>query len=327
MNNFEKEEIKNLITKCDYSNALKKLESKYSSFPNDIYIIDTLIDVYFNLDKIEECIKTIKKSIKISPSSYPEKYYTLAQLEDDKNKSVELYKKGIEIIENLPNKDKNLIDLISSGYASIANLYMTTDLCDDPNAENICEESLKKGLEINENNIDCLIQLSNLRILRKKDDEVKIILKKLSDLIFNMEFSDEDFPERDVLFNFSKNYAEINDYKNAIKVVKLILKIDDLDLESWYYLSFYQYNYKNYEDSFDTLKKFDEIYQKNKNNNDWDNNILNDIIDAGKELYEVLDKMPKPLINNNIEDQNEQENENNEIINDNNNDDEKMNIE
>ena len=37
MNNFEKEEIKNLITKCDYSNALKKLESKYSLFPNDIY--------------------------------------------------------------------------------------------------------------------------------------------------------------------------------------------------------------------------------------------------------------------------------------------------
>ena len=74
MNNFEKEEIKNLIIKCDYSNALKKLESKYSSFPNDIYIIDTLIDVYFNLDKIEECVKTIKKSIKFR---YPFRFLRL----------------------------------------------------------------------------------------------------------------------------------------------------------------------------------------------------------------------------------------------------------
>ena len=134
-----------------------------------------------------------------------------------------------------------------------------------------------------------------------------------------MQFSDEDFPERDVLFNFSKNYAEINDFKNAIKIIKLILKIDDLDIECWYYLSFYQYNYKNYEDSFETLKKFDEIYQKNKNNNDWDNNMIMDVIDASKELYEVLDKMPKPLMNNNVDndDDNEDNNENNEDNNEN----------
>jgi tetratricopeptide (TPR) repeat protein len=331
MNNIEQSEIKNLISNCDYTTALKKLEQKNSLFPNDIFIINSLIDVYFNLDKIDECKKTIKKSIKISPNSNPEKYFTLAQLETDKKKSLENYKKGIEIMEKLENKDKNILDLISSGYASIANLYMTTNLCDEIDAENICENSLKKGLEINENNIDCLIQLSNLRILRKKDDEVKLILKKIHDLIFKMNFSDEDFPEREILFNFSKNYAEINDFKNAIKIIKLILKIDDLDIECWYYLSFYQYKNENYEDCAETLKKFEEIYEKNKNNNDWDENMINDVIDASKELYEVLEKMPKPLVNNNEDNEdenNENNNENNENINENNNEnnDEKMNI-
>ena len=63
-----------------------------------------------------------------------------------------------------------------------------------------------------------------------------------------MQFSDEDFPERDVLFNFSKNYAEINDFKNAIKIIKLILKIDDLDIECWYYLHYYVHCHHHYQD-------------------------------------------------------------------------------
>ena len=57
---------------------------------------------------------------------------------------------------------------IVNGYANIASLFMTTSLCEEKNAENLCEEFIKKGLEILPDNIDILLQLSNLRILRKK---------------------------------------------------------------------------------------------------------------------------------------------------------------
>lgn len=44
---------------------------------------------------------------------------------------------------------------VSSAHASIAELYMT-DLCDEPNAEQHCESSLKDALAVDNTNVDAL---------------------------------------------------------------------------------------------------------------------------------------------------------------------------
>lgn len=85
----------------------------------------------------------------------------------------ENYKKGLR------HEDYALtIKQIASAYASLADLYMT-DLCDEPNAEEKCEESLKAALEKDSENIDALQSLGNLRMIRNKDDEAKIHLGRV----------------------------------------------------------------------------------------------------------------------------------------------------
>ena len=110
-------------------------------------------------------------------------------------------------------------------------------------------------------------------------------------------------PEREILVNLSKNYAEIEKFNVAIEILNLILKIDDLDIESFYYKAFYNYKIKNFKESKKILNKIFDLYEKNKNNDFWEENVIFDIIDASKELFNVLEKMEKnnELIDNNLD--------------------------
>ena len=44
----------------------------------------------------------------------------------------------------------------ASALASVAELYMTVPLCDEPNAEQICEQCLLEALERDATNLDAL---------------------------------------------------------------------------------------------------------------------------------------------------------------------------
>ena len=54
-----------------------------------------------------------------------------------------------------------------------------TDLCDTEEAEKHCEEALAEALKVDENNIDALQTLCNLRMIRHKDKEAKVHLDKV----------------------------------------------------------------------------------------------------------------------------------------------------
>ena len=60
---------------------------------------------------------------------------------------------------------------------------MTTDLCDDPNAENICENSINEALKYCPDSIEALLQLLDLRIIRKRDNEAKEAMFKILEKI------------------------------------------------------------------------------------------------------------------------------------------------
>jgi hypothetical protein len=55
--------------------------------------------------------------------------------------------------------------------ASIAELYMTPPLCDEPAAEQECEKYLQMALATDSTNIDAMQCLANLRLMRQRDQE------------------------------------------------------------------------------------------------------------------------------------------------------------
>lgn len=295
--------IKEMIECMDYVPARALLEGKFLLDPNCVEVIDLLSDIYFNQDNIEGAIKMIKKSISLDPESNPEKYMTLAQIINNPKLSLQCYQKGIELyikqlsINTHRNKDDllTLRDSIASGYASIVELYMTTALCDEIDAESVCENSIKLGLNYNPDSFDVLLQLSNLRILRQRDIEAKEVMDKLLNQIKAIDTNHVDFPDHDFALNLSKNYAELSLYIEAIYLLDILVKLDDEDLECWYLLAFYHYQIKNYQFSRKCLKNFQKAQAKviiqNKTNE------IKEFEDAAKELFNILNSMKQELTN------------------------------
>jgi len=163
---------------------------------------------------------------------------TLGQLSDYKT-SLRNFLKGIELfLRELNNatedKKESLYVSLANAYASIAELYMTSDLCHEPNAEELCEKYLNEGIKYDTNSYDVLIQLSNLRILRCRDNEALEFMDKIyKDVMTNVENGKDDLPNEDILSNLAKNYSELELFIKAIKIYDIIIKINDQDVSSF----------------------------------------------------------------------------------------------
>jgi hypothetical protein len=154
--------------------------------------------------------------------------------------------------------------------------------------------------------------MSNLRILRKRDAEALTFMDKIYNSVLDyLNIGDETLlPSQDILSNLSKNYSELLQYVKAIKILDIILKLNDEDLECWYLLSFNHYTIKNYKYSMKCLKNFKRVYEKHSFKTD---EIL-ELEDAAKELYQILEDIRKnsqdgELRNNNIEESQEKDEE------------------
>ena len=56
---------------------------------------------------------------------------------------------------------------------------MTEPLCDDSDAEQQCETNLQQALALQENNLDALQTMAQLRLLRKRDGDAKALLQRV----------------------------------------------------------------------------------------------------------------------------------------------------
>ena len=323
MENKEKNKIlqkaKQLIEECEYESAEQQLKILFKSDPNNCEILDLLGEIYLNINNFKGAKKMLEKSISLQPNINPDKYTDYAQLLDDPLQRVESYKKAIELFINNLKTEKNkkkileIKESIASAFSSIASLYMTTDLCDDPNAENICENSIKEALNYFPESIDALLQLSNLRILRKKDKDAKNAMYKILEILKNNEKQDnENLPERDMLINLSQNFAELKLFQDAIYVINLILNKDDEDIECYYLLAVYQDEYRNFFSAMESLEKFNALYIKIQKNGVV-TPVIQQYVDSAKNLYIKLSKIKKDkLIDEHPEDEDDMEEEEDE---------------
>ena len=189
---------------------------------------------------------------------------------------------------------------------------MTTDLCDDPNAEKICEDNISQALNICPDSIEALLQFSNLRILRKRDNEAKQAMytildkiKKIENNLDNNNIEDQDIPERDMLINISQNFAELKLFREACYIINLILKKDDEDIECYYLLAVYEDNYRNFFSAMEALDKFNKIYMKMQKNGEVITPVIKQYVIEAKNMYNKLSKIKKEqLIDENPEDDN-----------------------
>ena len=320
------EKIKTLMEDCEYDEAEKILKVLFKKDPNNVEGLDYLGELYLNIGNFKGAKKMLEKSISLKPDSNPDKYMDYSQVLDIPIKRVESYQKAIQLYninleqyKNDINKSKEIKESISSALSSIASLYMTTDLCDDPNAEKICEDSISQALNICPDSIEALLQFSNLRILRKRDNEAKQAMYKILERLKGMDnnnnnLEEQDIPERDVLINLSQNFAEMKLFREACYIINLILKKDDEDIECYYLLAVYEDNFRNFLSAMEALDKFNKIYMKMQKNGENISPVIKQYVIEAKNMYNKLSKIKKEkLIDENPEDNNNSNDEDEEM--------------
>lgn len=324
--------IEKLIKELNLEEAKIYIEKMVKIYNNQDELFDLYSEILISLNYTKEAKKAIEISIKLNPNSNGDKYMTLGQLFDDPIKKRDCFLKGVEIykqqlnVTNINSKiitelevhDKNfnlnkewdlnsvnqLKYTLSSALGSIAELYMTTYLCDEKNAEEICETQLKEAYNIFNENPDVLIQYANLRILRKRDKEALEFMEKANKLIFENNNADL-FPASDVICNLAKNFSELGSFNRAVKLLDIITQLDDQNCEYWYLLAFNHFKLTNYLHSMNCIERLKEVYNKAKE-------IDEELFIAVKELEDELKKIEKKngeLKNSIFEDDNELNNE------------------
>lgn len=195
----------------------------------------------------------------LNPNREGRKYLNFAQMLTS-FESLQMYNKGVQVLETdaesykkgLRHEDSALATKqIATAYASLADLYMT-DLCDEPNAEAKCEESLQKALEKEPDNMDALQSLGNLRMVRNKDGEAKVHLGKVYQKMMRLKENEsaignieanasqkvEHLPSIDFRMQTARLLVELEEFKKGVKILDTIITEEDEHVETWYLLGF-----------------------------------------------------------------------------------------
>lgn len=315
-----KEHIEKLIKELNLEEARFTLEKIIPKYPDNSELYDLYGEVLISLNQIKEAKKAIEKSISLAPTSNADKYMSLGQLLDKPNKKLQMYTKGVEVLrmqiaEATEIETKKELNLnLSTALCTIAELYMTTELCDTQNAEEICEQCLKEAYSISDTNIDVLVQYSNIRIIRKRDKEALEYMNKAMTLIMQNNNPDL-FPDSDTIFNLAKNFSELEDYYNAIKLYDIVLQLDDQNLEYWYYAAFNHYKLKNYVNCLNCLENLRDVQKKTQEK---DEELLLGVTELENELQIIASKgelTNNPLSNMDEDEEFEEEEHRNNSMN------------
>ena len=74
-------------------------------FPNDTIILDQYTDLLLQLEEIKKARELIERSIQLNPNREGRKYLNFAEMLNG-NESLQMYKKGIEVLKMDSNRYK-----------------------------------------------------------------------------------------------------------------------------------------------------------------------------------------------------------------------------
>jgi len=79
------------------------------------------------------------------------------------------------------------------------------------------------------------LQLSNLRILRARDEEALQYMNKIYEITINflennINANNDQPPSSDMITNLAKNYSELKIYDKALKLYDILIKMNDEDV-------------------------------------------------------------------------------------------------
>src|ERR1700681_1278281 len=117
-----------------------------------------------------------------------------------------------------------------SAYCSITEIYMT-DLCDDINAESICNTSLLTAISLDPHNIEALYMLANLRFIQERNDESQQYIRKCYTALHQQQQQQHDDNDDDTINSVDDDMINNNttdgsdiSYELRLNICKLLME-------------------------------------------------------------------------------------------------------
>ncbi|XP_065574049.1 uncharacterized protein LOC136036043 isoform X1 [Artemia franciscana] len=234
------------IDMFDYSLAQKYCQKALEIDADNVRALELCGSLLMEVGMPEKAIQCFGRAITLQPEQGYKKYFSVAQLLEGSD-SVNCYLKGIEIAEKDDGASNSGIHKeISSAYCSLSELYMT-DLCFEDNAESLCEQYVKKSIELDETNPEAYQSYANFLLVKDQKAEAIIQLEKSLSIWFPQfqlirEGKAQGDPVEPCPVNYSarlttvKLLVELERYETAIEILAGLLEEDDECVQTWYLL-------------------------------------------------------------------------------------------
>eukprot|EP00474_Spongospora_subterranea_P007378 CRZ07836.1 hypothetical protein [Spongospora subterranea] len=228
------DQAQSLIDQCHAEGAIKFVERALQIEPDNCRVLDLYADCLIELDRHGEAISVLQKSISISPDDSPFRYMNLGQLLSGTD-ALQCYGKGIQIMSSRLSSDDLMATRLSSGLCSMAELYMT-DLCDEPNAEQACDDLLAQAIHVAPSNTDAYRSLANLRLIQQQFDQASDCVSKCLEIIGDRDHDDGESESGGAMSvagrcDLAKICIELDRYSDAADLIDRCLCEDDSDPE------------------------------------------------------------------------------------------------
>ena len=180
--------------------------------PNHVEVLESYGEVLFHhMDQSDRAKELLLAAVARCPDEGHVKYLNLAQLSHGQT-AVGFYTTAQKLLDTEHSKAKKAdkADIrwqMSEVAVAVAELYLT-DLCDEPNAEQACEEACAVALKHCDENIEAHQALGSLRISQERFCDAKKELRKAVDLTFEADESKQ--PDYDAKIDLGKLLLQVS---------------------------------------------------------------------------------------------------------------------
>ncbi|KAI5808701.1 hypothetical protein DFH27DRAFT_540694 [Peziza echinospora] len=239
---------------CDPDRALKEVSRAIAAYPTNLPALELAGEINVEIGDIPTALEWFQKAVSYDPDglhedaggSGPEKFLWLAQLCENGgleaigwfDRAVTVLRNWIGECESTGRKSEMLVERglkgkLCSALCAMAELYMT-DLCMEPNAEEMCEKLVTEALFAVPDSAEALQTLASVRISQSRPEDAQAALTRSYGLWKDLAPDSPQIPPYATRMAISRLLMETEMYEMAFDVLERLQEEDDQVVDLWY---------------------------------------------------------------------------------------------
>ncbi|ORX67780.1 TPR-like protein [Linderina pennispora] len=202
--------------------------------------------IQLEMGSVDPAINCLQKCVQLSPERGFEKYMYLGQFSVELE-AVKYFELGVQAMQRdlaeLPQDSLQAAELrrmMAEAYVAITEIFLT-DCCDEPDAEQKCEQLLQLAVESDPECPEVYQTLASVRMSQARPDDARECLKKGMSLWINKDPNDPQIPSYDNRLALARLLLEVDEKEEALSLLERLQKQDDENVDLWY---LYGWTYK-----------------------------------------------------------------------------------